>query len=536
MNADTIEAWMTQNIAEALQCPEASLDRELPLTALGLDSVSILGLAGELAEFTQQDIQVSLVWEYPTIASLSAQLATLVAEQSTPQNSTDIALQDAPLSFSQERVWRYANHSDDGDHNLVNESWILRGPLVRDAFFDSLTDLVTRHAILRTSFSVIDGIPLQSVRPEVTPPVTEYDYSEVADPIAQAEQMLEQLKQQSVSLRGQELFQVHLFKINDLEHRILFRLHHLIYDATSLGIFYQELRLNYNARQKGDAIPAHPKSLPVIEFAQRQRQRLAKDSENYQKMESWWQQRWTQEPFPQRLKHLPKVPKHTQVVTVASQSAFTEALPSALIKAVQDRAKANGVTEYMVYFGGFIALLHAYGHRSPFTIGSYFSDRSDPAVRNTIGFFINLLALRIETEGRVDGRSVIETSRRALSDSTIHQEFPFELLAETLESSGRKRPRIDVIFQKIPSLMNALQLEHLETIRWGDLNAFRNVWGMTVDILETGNTRSVRIRFDSKRYIASRVERMLHDYMKILEQIATQPDQRISKVKRFWLF
>jgi acyl carrier protein/thioesterase domain-containing protein len=113
MNTDTIETWMTQNIAEALQCPETSLDRELPLTALGLDSVSILGLAGELAEFTKQDIPVSLVWEYPTIASLSAQLATLVAEQSTPQNSTDVALKDAPLSFSQERGWRYANHSDD---------------------------------------------------------------------------------------------------------------------------------------------------------------------------------------------------------------------------------------------------------------------------------------------------------------------------------------------------------------------------------------------------------------------------------------
>ena len=111
------------------------------------------------------------------------------------------------------------------------------------------------------------------------------------------------------------------------------------------------------------------------------------------------------------------------------------------------------------------------------------------------------------------------------------------MLVEKLEALGHKRPRLDVIFQKIPSLKNSLSLSQLQNDRWESEGTLNNTWGLTVDIVESDNgSLSARFRFNPNRYQPSKVEQLLEQYLEILEGIVTSPEGQIPVFKKFKLF
>ena len=92
-----------------------------------------------------------------------------------------------------------------------------------------------------------EGAPAQSIRPLTIAPLTTVDLSTEARPIEAANKRLSELQHQGVNTQGDDLFHVFLFTLSDSEYRIVFRFHHLLYDAASLAIFYKELNENYNS-------------------------------------------------------------------------------------------------------------------------------------------------------------------------------------------------------------------------------------------------------------------------------------------------
>lgn len=76
LTSEQIESWMVEKIAKALNVPADSIDITAPFTEHGLDSVASLQITGELQEKLGRELDATLFWEYPSIASLSAFLST----------------------------------------------------------------------------------------------------------------------------------------------------------------------------------------------------------------------------------------------------------------------------------------------------------------------------------------------------------------------------------------------------------------------------------------------------------------------------
>src|SRR5215207_164670 len=83
--------------------------------------------------------------------------------QIQPQSRESGAL---PLSFAQRRLW-FLDRMEPGTP-LYNLPLAMRltGPLDADALQRSINEIVRRHEILRTTFTVVDGQPVQVVAPE----------------------------------------------------------------------------------------------------------------------------------------------------------------------------------------------------------------------------------------------------------------------------------------------------------------------------------------------------------------------------------
>jgi acyl carrier protein len=70
-----IEAWLVQRVSEILEVSPTSIDKNKTFDEYGLDSQRAIELTGDLEQWLGTRLDATLAWDYPTIASLSEQLA-----------------------------------------------------------------------------------------------------------------------------------------------------------------------------------------------------------------------------------------------------------------------------------------------------------------------------------------------------------------------------------------------------------------------------------------------------------------------------
>lgn len=76
---EAIAHWLSENVARLAELPLADIDAATPVADFGIESLHLLGLAGDLAAWLHRDISPTLLWEFPTIAELSAHLSATPA-------------------------------------------------------------------------------------------------------------------------------------------------------------------------------------------------------------------------------------------------------------------------------------------------------------------------------------------------------------------------------------------------------------------------------------------------------------------------
>jgi acyl carrier protein len=70
-----IQGWIVQRVAETLAIDTQGVDPTLPFADYGFDSRTAVRLSGELEEQLGLELSPTLVWDYPTIASMASFLA-----------------------------------------------------------------------------------------------------------------------------------------------------------------------------------------------------------------------------------------------------------------------------------------------------------------------------------------------------------------------------------------------------------------------------------------------------------------------------
>jgi acyl carrier protein len=75
VSAPEIEAWLVARIARALGVAPTAIDPGQPLDALGLDSLRAAMVVTELETFLGAPLPAALLFEYPSLRRLAAQLA-----------------------------------------------------------------------------------------------------------------------------------------------------------------------------------------------------------------------------------------------------------------------------------------------------------------------------------------------------------------------------------------------------------------------------------------------------------------------------
>jgi acyl carrier protein len=69
-----LEDWIAAWLAPKLGVEAGAIDRDMPFTDYGLDSMIAVKMSGDLEDILHRPVSPSVAWEYPTIAEVAAHL------------------------------------------------------------------------------------------------------------------------------------------------------------------------------------------------------------------------------------------------------------------------------------------------------------------------------------------------------------------------------------------------------------------------------------------------------------------------------
>ena len=81
----------------------------------------------------------------------------------------------------------------------------------------------------------------------------------------------------------------------------------------------------------------------------------------------------------------------------------------------------------------FNVLLYRYTGQHDIFVGSPVANRNRPEVEGLIGFFVNMLVMRMDLSGNPTFRELLGRVRQVALEAYAHQDLPFERLVEELQ-------------------------------------------------------------------------------------------------------
>lgn len=353
----------------------------------------------------------------------------------------------APLSFSQQRLWFLDQmEGANSSYNEFSAQWIT-GRLDADALQASLNDLTARHEILRTTFSEVDGAPVQLTADAGRPQIKTIDLTHLPPRQIEREAMLlaEEESKRPFDLERGPLQRVTLVKCSADQCMLMTNMHHIICDNWSSSVFNREMALLYGAHAQGQTPSLPPLPVQYADFAVWQRKALSPT--RLQALSEHWKK--ALEPLPAPLQ-LP-----TDFERPAKQTYIGDNHPVAwerdLNAAVADAGRRYGATPFMAYLAAYAVLLARYSCQEEIIIGVPIANRNRKELEPLIGFFVNTLLFKIDLRGNPAFETLIERVQNTAADAYAHQDMPLDQLMEPLNVS-RDQPlfRAMFIFQNSP--------------------------------------------------------------------------------------
>ncbi len=359
---------------------------------------------------------------------------------------------ELPLSFAQERLWFLAQLMPENASYNVPVAIHLRGPLNIRVLEQSLLEMIQRHEILRTTFSMGNGTPVQMIQPLSA---SNFKLS-VIDLLAlssdrqtvEVHHLTTDEAQRAFHLEQGPLLRAKLLQLQSEEHVLLLTLHHIITDRWSMGVFFRELSLLYDAFLEGKSSPLAQLPIQYVDFAHWQRQCLRGD--RLKAHLNYWKKQLADAP---QVLHIPGERSRPPVHTYQGRREGFELTPE-LTRQLKSLSQQSGATLFMISIAAFALLLNRYSGQEDIVIGSPMSNRRHKTLESLIGCFVNTLALRIDISGNPTFLALLERVRQTTLEAYAHRDLPFEQVIEGIqaERDTSRNPLIQVMlaFQNAP--------------------------------------------------------------------------------------
>ena len=443
-------------------------------------------------------------------------LLSLFSEVQADIKYPDITVADErpfyPLSSNQKRI--YIDHQINLGSIKYNmpQAFVLRGKISGINFEDVFNSLIERHESFRSSFHLEEDEIVQKIHKNIK---IKIEYQSVTG--VENDEAVQLIQPFDISVPP--ILRVCILSKSETEHILFMDMHHIIADGISFGIVNNEI----SRILTGGDLP--PVRIQYKDFCVWQQQQLEKGYFLNQK--KYWIKQFEGE--------IPVLNLPADFVRPATNSSegdsFLFELDEELSGKVLSFCSNNNLTLYMLLFAGYSILLSEYCMQEDLVIGTINSGRKLSDLEKIIGFFINILPVRVKPEGTKTIKGYLQEIKTTLLNSLENQDYPFEELIEELdiERDRSRNPLFDVVF--------ALQNMDYVNIKMGDLdvepfrlNITRTRFDISLVAFQKNNLIKFKIEYCTKLFHKNSIIRLSNYYKNILSQIVSATAVYLSDI------
>ncbi len=498
--------------------------------ALGGSSISGAVLVNQLQEALGQPLQVVVIFETPTVAGLAAWLEREHPHLSTagapPLASYDWTPGEAiPLSFAQERLWFLDQLDGAGATYNIPSALRLTGRLDVPALQGTLTEIVRRHAALRTSFAALDGRPAQVIAPSALFSLPVVDLAALGRERGEAEarRLAAEDAVRPFDLTRGPLLRATLLRFDAEEHAVAFNLHHIVGDGWSIGVLTRELTGLYAAFAERRLSPLPELPVQYADYARWQREWLRE--EELERQLAFWRGALTDAAVLQLPTDRPRPPVQT-----FRGAAHAFMLPPELAGALTSLGQSRSATLFMTLLAALAVLLRRWTGQDDVSIGSPVAGRNRVQLEGLIGLFVNTLVLRNDLSGDPAFCDLLARVREATVAAFAHQDVPFEKIVEKVQP-GRdlsRTPLFQVLFVLQNVAAGVLRLPNLTLAPFPSGAEVAAKVDFTLAVTEGPAGLFGQLDYNVDLFEATTVERMAGHLETLLHGIVAEPDRPLS--------
>ncbi|WP_270171318.1 non-ribosomal peptide synthase/polyketide synthase [Paenibacillus sp. SYP-B4298] len=497
------------------------------------DRQAIEGLAHRYMMHLQQYIAHCLSVEaggytpsdFPAARLHQQELDALCSNSASERSGGYAAIEDiyllAPL---QQGMLFHALYSPESPVYFEQAVMELTGKLQLPAWQQAWEHVVSRHAVLRTSFAW-EGLrePHQIVHRQVQLEMELLDLREL--PQEQQPQKLVELLSSDRS-RGFDLtrspMRWMLVQREEERWQLIWSFHHLLLDGWSVFAILRELCSIYGALVSGVKLPELSGSGTYRHYIQWTQ---AQDEESAR---GYWRQYLQGFAAPTAL-HIGGPSRMTEEQHDEVRICLSDELTSGL----QHRARDRRMTMNMLIQAAWALLLHRYSGEEDVLFGATVSVRPPElaGIETTAGLFINSLPVRMRVPQQDELGGWLEGIRERQAEWLTYAHSPLPMVMDCSEVPGGQ-PLFEtlLVFENYPvdTTSDPLEAAGLQAGKPDILE--RTTYPLTIIIIP-GERLELRAVYDQRRYTSVAVERLLAHLQQLLSAIAiTEPQHRLQQL------
>ena len=288
-----------------------------------------------------------------------------------------------------------------------------------------------RHESLRTVFPDIHAVPFQQIVPAEAGMWRRGGPAVVSLPEQEMAGELMALAGYRFDLSAEIPIRAQIYSVGPEQYVVGIVVHHIAFDGWSLAPMVRDIAEAYRARRQDRAPQWAPLAVQYADYTLWQQDSLGTESDPDSVITGqlrYWRQELADLPG---VLSLPTDRARPPMPSYRGDGVDVRVDPRVWAK-VKSMAMANNATPSMVLQAVVAVLLHRVGVGEDVVMGTPIAGRSDEALDDLVGFFVNTWVLRVGVDPAHRFSDVLQQVRQKALDAYSNQDLPFERLVEQL--------------------------------------------------------------------------------------------------------